>query len=207
LKAKACGYGSRLKAGTTEEAEMAKYTKKDFPVGNVRRFLEPGPIVLVSSAHDGQTNIMTMGWHMVMEFSPSLIGCLISSGNHSFELVRKSRQCVINIPTVDLATTVVKIGNCSGRDTDKFSEFGLTPKAGTHVRAPLIEECYANFECTLADAGWVNKYNMFVFEVVKAHVAISPRMPKTIHYRGDGEFMISGAETRKYRRLFKPQML
>jgi hypothetical protein len=48
---------------------------------------------------------------------------------------------------------------------------------------------------------------MFVFEVVKAHVATSPRMPKTIHYRGDGEFMISGAETRKYRRLFKPQML
>jgi len=114
---------------------------------------------------------------------------------------------VINIPTVDLATTVVKIGNCSGRDTDKFSEFGLTPKAGTHVRAPLINECYANFECVLADAGWVSKYNVFVFEVVKAHVATSPKKPKTIHYRGDGEFMISGAETRKYRKLFKPQML
>jgi flavin reductase (DIM6/NTAB) family NADH-FMN oxidoreductase RutF len=122
-------------------------------------------------------------------------------------LIRKSEQCVINIPTVDLATTVVKIGNCSGRDIDKFSEFGLTPKAGTHVRAPLIEECYANFECRLADAGWVNKYNLFVFEVVKAHVATSPKVPKTIHYRGDGEFMISGTETRKYRRLFKPQML
>jgi flavin reductase (DIM6/NTAB) family NADH-FMN oxidoreductase RutF len=132
---------------------MPRYTKKDFPVCNVRRFLEPGPIVLVSSAHDDQTNIMTMGWHMVMEFSPSLISCLISTGNHSFELIRKSRQCVINIPTVDLATTVVKIGNCSGRDTDKFSEFGLTPKAGTHIRAPFIDECYANFECTLSDAG------------------------------------------------------
>jgi len=206
-KTAACGGGSRLKAGTTEEAGMTKYTKKDFPVENVRRFLEPGPIVLVSSAHHDQTNIMTMGGHMVMEFSPSLISCLIASGNRSFELIRKSRQCVINVPTVDLATTVVKIGNCSGRDTDKFFEFGLTPKAGTHVRAPLIEQCYANFECTLADAGWVNKYNVFVFEVVKAHVATSPKVPKTIHYRGDGEFMISGAETRKYRRLFKPQML
>ena len=71
---------------------MPRYTKKDFPVCNVRRFLEPGPIVLVSSAHDDQTNIMTMGWHMVMEFSPSLISCLISSGNHSFELIRKSRH-------------------------------------------------------------------------------------------------------------------
>ena len=186
---------------------MRRYTKKDFPVYNVRRFLEPGPIVLVSSAHKEQTNIMTMGWHMVVEFSPALVGCLIAAGNHSHDLIRNSRQCVINIPTVDIAETVVKIGNTSGRDIDKFAEFGLTAKPGTHVRAPLIEECYANFECELADAAWVSKYNVFVFEVVKAHVATSPKVPKTIHYRGDGEFMISGEETRKYRRLFRPGML
>jgi flavin reductase (DIM6/NTAB) family NADH-FMN oxidoreductase RutF len=132
---------------------------------------------------------------------------VISSANHSFELIRRSRQCVINVPTVDLATTVVRIGNTSGRDIDKFSAFGLTPRPGTHVRAPLIEECYASFECELADAGWVNKYNLFVFEVVKAHVATSPKAPKTIHYRGDGEFMMSGAETAKFRKLFRPGML
>ena len=186
---------------------MRRYKKKDFPVHNVRRFLEPGPIVLVSSAHKNQANIMTMGWHMVMEFSPALVGCLISGANHSHDLIRNSRQCVINIPTVDIAETVVKIGNTSGRDIDKFAEFGLTAKSGTHVRAPLIEECYANFECILADAAWVNKYNVFVFEVVKAHVATSPKVPKTIHYRGDGEFMISGKETRRYRKLFRPGML
>ena len=186
---------------------MPRYIKKDFPAHNIRRFLEPGPIVLVSSAHRDQTNIMTMGWHMVMEFSPSLVACLISGGNHSFDLIRDSKQCVINVPTVDIAETVVKIGNTSGRYNDKFSEFGLTPTPGTQVRAPLIDECYANFECTLADAGWVNKYNVFVFEVVKAHVAVSPKVPKTIHYRGDGEFMISGEETKKWRRLFRPAML
>ena len=186
---------------------MATYKKTDFPVGNVRRFLEPGPIVLVSSAWKKQTNIMTMGWHMVMEFTPSLFGCLISSGNHSFEMIRKSRQCVINLPTADLAATVVKIGNTSGRDIDKFAAFGLTKAPATEVSAPLIEECYANFECRLVDAGQVKKYNVFIFEVVKAHVATSPKYPKTIHYRGDGEFMISGSETRKYRKLFKPEML
>jgi len=186
---------------------MMKYRKADFPVWNVRRFLEPGPIVLVSSAWKDETNIMTMGWHMVMEFSPSLVTCLISGANHSFEMIRRSRQCVINLPTVEIAETVVKIGNSSGRDIDKFATFGLTPKPGTHVRAPLIGECYANFECRLADSGWVKKYNLFVFEVVKAHVAAKPKFPKTIHYRGDGEFMIAGAETRKYRRLFRPGML
>ena len=186
---------------------MPTSIKKDFPTYNVRRFLEPGPIVLVSSAHKRQTNIMTMGWHMMMEFSPALVGCLISDANHSFELIRKSRQCVINLPTTDLAATVVRIGNCSGRDIDKFSEFGLTPEVGTHVRAPLIGECFANFECRLADSGWVKKYNVFVFEVVKAHVATSPKLPKTIHYRGDGEFMLSGEETRRWRKLFRPGML
>jgi flavin reductase (DIM6/NTAB) family NADH-FMN oxidoreductase RutF len=186
---------------------MPNYTKKDFPTHNVRRFLEPGPIVLVSSAHKGETNIMTMGWHMVMEFQPSLVGCIISSANHSFEMIRKSRQCVINIATEDIATAVVKIGNSSGRDIDKFAEFGLTAAPGTHVRAPLIAECYANFECRLVDASQVKKYNMFIFEVVKAHVATAPKVPKTIHYRGDGEFMISGANTSRYRRLFRPEML
>jgi flavin reductase (DIM6/NTAB) family NADH-FMN oxidoreductase RutF len=186
---------------------MPTYKKSDFPVADVRRFLEPGPIVLVSSAHKGETNIMTMGWHMVMEFTPSLLCCLISSGNHSFDLIRQSKQCVINLPTVELAPTVVKIGNCSGREIDKFDEFGLTPKPAATVDAPLIAECYANFECRLADASWVKKHNVFAFEVVKAHVATAPKTPKTIHYRGDGEFMISGAETRKWRKLFRPGML
>jgi flavin reductase (DIM6/NTAB) family NADH-FMN oxidoreductase RutF len=186
---------------------MRTYTKTDFPVHNIRRFLEPGPIVLVSSAHKSQTNIMTMGWHMVMEFGPSLVGCIISSASHSFELIRNSEQCVINLPTEDLAGTVVKIGNSTGRDVDKFTEFGLTPKTGAEVNAPMIEECYANFECRLVDSSLIPKYNMFVFEVVKAHVATSPKYPKTIHYRGDGEFMISGANTRRYRKLFKPRML
>jgi flavin reductase (DIM6/NTAB) family NADH-FMN oxidoreductase RutF len=186
---------------------MAPYTKKDFPVSNVRRFLEPGPIVLVSSAHKSETNIMTMGWHMIMEFQPSLIGCYIWTQNHSFEMIRKSKQCVINIPTEDIAAKVVKVGNSSGRNIDKFVEFGLTAKPATEVRAPLIDECYANFECRLVDSSLIRKYSLFVFEVVKAHVATAPKYPKTIHYRGDGEFMISGANTSRYRKLFRPGML
>jgi flavin reductase (DIM6/NTAB) family NADH-FMN oxidoreductase RutF len=186
---------------------MRRYTKTDFPVSQVRRFLEPGPIVLVSSAHRGRSNIMTMGWHMIMEFEPSLIGCYIWSENFSFELIRRSRACVFNVPTVDIAATVVRIGNTSGRDIDKFATFGLTKVAGAKVDAPLIAECFASFECRLADARMVKRYSLFVFEVVKAHVATAPRYPKTIHYRGDGVFMVAGENTRRYRRLFRPEML
>ncbi|NVO16732.1 MAG: flavin reductase family protein [Rhodoplanes sp.] len=186
---------------------MKPVAKSDFPVTDVRRFLEPGPIVLVSSAWQGETNIMTMGWHMVMGFEPSLVGCYIWSEHHSQALIRKSKACVINVPTVDLADIVVDIGNCSGRDVDKFERFGLTPQPGTMVSAPLIAECWASFECRLADASLIKKYNLFVFEVVKGHAAKAKRAPRTLHYRGDGEFMIAGETTRRWRRRFRPDML
>jgi flavin reductase (DIM6/NTAB) family NADH-FMN oxidoreductase RutF len=186
---------------------MKAHDKHDFPVGEVRRFLEPGPIILVSSAWKGKANIMTMGWHMIMEFEPSLVGCYIWTENHSFEMVRRSKECVINVPTVDIAAKVVDIGNSSGRDIDKFAEFRLTAQPATKVNAPLIAECYANFECKLVDSSLIDKYSLFVLEVVKAHVAPSPKYPKTIHYRGDGVFMISGENTARYRSRFRPGML
>jgi flavin reductase (DIM6/NTAB) family NADH-FMN oxidoreductase RutF len=148
-----------------------------------------------------------MGWHMVLGFEPSLIGCYIWNENHSFDMIRKSKECVINIAESEMANTVVRIGNSSGREIDKFDKFKLTAVPGESVKAPLIKECYANFECKLIDSSLVKNYGIFVFEVVKAHAAVSPTFPKTIHYRGDGLFMISGPTVSKYRKLFKPEYL
>jgi flavin reductase (DIM6/NTAB) family NADH-FMN oxidoreductase RutF len=168
------------------------FRKLNFPVAEIRRYLEPGPVVLVSSSWQGKTNIMTMGWHMMLEFSPALVGCLISNANHSFEMIRRSKECVINVPTAALLDEVIGIGNCTGAEEDKFGKFGLTPVPATKVGAPLIAECYANFECRLANGSMISKYGLFIWEVVKAHVARSPKYPKTVHYRGDGVFMVSG---------------
>src|SRR3954470_2882698 len=106
---------------------MKRFTKKDFPVSKVRRFLEPGPVVLVSSTHAGERDIMTMGWHMILGDEPSLVGCYICDQNHSRELVRKSKECVINLPTFDLIDAVIGVGNSHGPEVDKFEVFGLTP--------------------------------------------------------------------------------
>lgn len=171
---------------------MKTYIKKDFPVSEARHFLEPSPTVLLSSAHSGIQNIMALGWYTIMEFSPSLIGCMISEGNYSFDLINKSEQCVINIPAIALAKTVVAIGNCSGRDNNKFKQFKLTPQQAVSVRAPLIMECFANFECQLYDRKLVRDYNFFIMEIVKAHLATAPSDSETIHYRGDSIFMKSG---------------
>ena len=149
---------------------------------------------------------MTMGWHMVMEFIPSLLGCLISGGNHSHEMIRKSGECVINLPTTKLTDEVIAIGNSSGAEIDKFEEFGLTAQTAAKVDAPLISECHASFECRIHDDALVDKYNLFIFEVVKAHVAKSPKHPETLHYTGDGVFMVSGKIIHR-RSQFRPGML
>lgn len=181
-------------------------TKRDFPVSKVRRYLEPGPIVLVSSRWHGRDNIMTLGWHTVLEFTPSLVGLMISAGNHSFHMIRNGRACVINLPTVALTDAVIGIGNSSGRDIDKFAEFGLTAAPATAVEAPLIAECHANFECVLHDDVLVDRYNFFIFQVVAAHVAATPDHPETLHYTGDGRFMVAG-QVIDERAKFKPEML
>ena len=177
-----------------------KYKKSDFPIDKVRRFLEPGPIVLVSSAHKGERDVMTLGWHMMLDYGT--VGCFVWDQNHSHSLIRKSRQCVINVPTHDLIDAVVGVGNTHGPAVDKFAEFGLTPVEAEKVAAPLIAECYASFECRLADTKLINQYSLFVFEVVKAHVAKSPKYPTTVHYRGDGVFMVAGKSV-SYRKQFK----
>ena len=170
---------------------MKEYRKKSYPVNDARFYLEPSPAVLLTSQYKNERNIMTLGWYTIMEFTPSLIGCMISSSNHSFELIKKSRVCVINLLTFELSHTV-EIGNCSGIDTNKFDKFALKTEKGHEVNAPLLVNCYASFECRLYDSRLVKDYNFFIFEIVKAHVASSPKYPKTIQYRGNNHFIDSG---------------
>jgi len=170
--------------------------KRSLPLARVYRLLEPGPVVLLTTARKGRTNVMTMSWHTMLEFEPPLVGCVVSNRNFSFENLRKTRECVINIPTVELAAQTVRVGNCSGRTRDKFAAFGLTPVPAARVAAPLIEQCYANLECKVADTRVVEKYNFFVLEVVKAWIDPARKNPRTIHHRGMGVFMVAGRTIR-----------
>jgi flavin reductase (DIM6/NTAB) family NADH-FMN oxidoreductase RutF len=185
---------------------LKTYRKHDYPLDGIRRFLEPGPIVLVSSAWKDQRNLMTMGWHMMLGFTPALFACYIWEQNHSYELIRRSKECVINLPTRELVDTVVAIGNCSGTEVDKFAQFGLTAQPASKVAAPLVQQCHSNFECRLYDGSQVRRHGLFIWEVVKAHVAVSPRHPQTLHYLGDGEFMQAGG-TISRRGRFKAENL
>lgn len=175
--------------------------KKSLPLSRVYQLLEPGPVVMVSTSWRGKTNIMTMSWHMMVEFEPPMLACIISADHYTFDLLMASRECVINIPTVELAAKVVQCGNILGRKKDKFQASGLTPVKATKVSAPLIVECYANLECRVVDTRMVNKYNMFILEVVKAWVDRSIKQPRTMHHQGRGVFEISGKTIKLHSRM------
>ncbi len=166
---------------------------KELALAKVYQLLEPGPVVLLTTALSGRANVMTMSWHMMVEFEPPLIACVVSSADHSFAALRATKECVIAIPAVHLAQKIVSVGNCSGRDVAKFEKFALTPLPAECVKAPLIAECFANLECRVVDSRLVNKYNLFVLEVVKAWTDPKQRNPKTIHHRGYGKFVVDGA--------------
>jgi flavin reductase (DIM6/NTAB) family NADH-FMN oxidoreductase RutF len=175
--------------------------KRSLPLGRVYRLLEPGPVVLLSTAHRGRANVMTMSWLTMMEFEPPLIGCVVSDRNHSHELLRAAKQCVINIPEAKLARAVVGCGNVSGRRVDKFARFGLSAVPASKVDVPMVAECFANLECRLVDARWAKRYCFFVLEVVGAWIDPAVVAPRTIHHRGRGEFMVAGRTVRLASRM------
>jgi flavin reductase (DIM6/NTAB) family NADH-FMN oxidoreductase RutF len=151
--------------------------------------IESGPVVLVTT-HDGQKdNIMTISWTMVLDFTP-VFAITTGEWNHSFVALRKNKECVIAIPTVDMLDTVVGIGTCSGTDTDKFAKFKLTPVQGKVVRPPLIKECLANIECKVIDI--VKKHNIIVLEAVAAYIDTARKEKRTVHAVGDGTFIVDG---------------
>lgn len=166
--------------------------KRALPLSQVYKLLEPGPVLLVTTSQGGRPNVMAMSWHTMMEFEPPLVGCVLSGRNYSFKALDATGECVLNVPTEELALKVAKCGNTSGRRKDKFAAFGLTPASASLVAPPLVAECHANLECKVVDRRLVEDYNFFVLEVVKAWIDPSVKDPRTLHHRGRGAFMVAG---------------
>ena len=162
---------------------------KGMQISKAFTLMGPGPVVFITTNDGEKNNIMTISWTMVQDFTPRFA---ITTGpwNYSYAALRKSRECVIAIPGVDLIDLVVGVGTCSGADTDKFEKFGLTPVKGKHVSPPLIKECLANIECKVIDI--VKKHNIVVLEGVAAYLDSSRKEKKTIHAIGDGTFVVDG---------------
>jgi flavin reductase (DIM6/NTAB) family NADH-FMN oxidoreductase RutF len=170
--------------------------KTALPLPQVYALLEPGPVLLLSTAHRGRRNVMTLSWHSMLEFEPPRVGCVVAPGGLSHRLLRASGECVLNIPTEGIADKVVGCGNTHGSEIDKFQRFELATRPAQQVAAPLLDACYASLECRLVDSDMVRKYGFFVLEVVAAWADARIRNPRTLHHRGYGSFMVAGRTIR-----------
>lgn len=171
---------------------IARRELKSYPLSKIYQLLEPGPVVLLTTARKGRRNVMTLSWHMMVEFEPPLVACVVSDANFSFRALRATGECAIAIPARHLAEKVVRVGNSSGCEIDKFAEFGLTPVETQRVAAPLVAECFANLECRVHDARLAARYNLFLLGVIKAWIDPAQKHPKTSHHKGNGRFVVDG---------------
>lgn len=162
---------------------------KEYPLNRVFTLIEPGPALLVATADGRKKNIMTITWSTAMSFSP-VFGIVTGAWNHSFDIMMKTRQCVVAVPGVDLIGKVIGIGTCSGTNTDKFKKFLLTARKAKAVRAPLIEECLFNMECEVAD--YVERQGLIILECVCAWENTNRPERRTFHAVGDGTFIADG---------------
>lgn len=169
---------------------------RTLPLSEVYGLLEPGPVLLMSTAHRGRANVMTLSWQTMLEFEPPLVGVVVSAKDFSHTALRLTRQCVLNLPGAELADAVVGCGNTSGRATDKFAAFGLTALPSATVAPPRIAQCHAQLECRVVDTRLMRRYDFFVLEVVQAWLDPRRRDARTLHHRGRGAFMLAGETIR-----------
>jgi flavin reductase (DIM6/NTAB) family NADH-FMN oxidoreductase RutF len=175
---------------------------KSFPVNKAFTFLEPGPVILVSTAGGDKPNVMTLSWTMVLDFTPRL-AFMTGPWNYSYKALSKTKECVIAILTVGMAQTVVSIGSCSGAAVNKFEKFKLTPVEAKVVKAPLIKECYANLECRVAD--YIRNHSIFVLDAIAAWVDEKHQEQRFFHAVGDGWFIVDG-EKINHRKIMREKL-
>ena len=180
----------------------------ELPLERAITFVEPGPAILVTTQDGDHSNIMTITWHMMIDFAYHMA---IATGpwNHSFETMMRTKECCVCIPTVDLAEKTVSIGDCSGTEVDKFRTFGLTALPAETVDAPLIEECLACLECRVTD--YVQPYGLVILEVKKVWCDLERQERRTFHANADVTFVYDAGmperpETLNLRHLMADKM-
>lgn len=151
------------------------------------------PAVLVSCARAAEgaqvqadilPNIISIGMCTLVSFSPPLIMISVGKTRYSNNIIRDSGEFVVNIPTPELEKKVRFCGSTSGRDTDKFSESGLTKEKAEKVKAPLIKECPVNIECTVVNEVEAGDHTLFIGEVAALHAEESFSHSESLLYKG-----------------------
>jgi len=153
----------------------------------------PLPAVMVSCGDSRENyNILTIAWTGTICTQPPMCYISVRPGRHSYEIIKRTGEFVINITTAKLAKATDWCGVKSGRDFDKFKEMKLTPRVGEMVKAPIIVESPMNIECKVTEIKELGVHHMFLSEVV--HIQATEKYMN----QGTGKFELSGAQPISY---------
>jgi len=144
--------------------------KREVTVQDGLRQMPIRPVYLVSCGSERTNNILSVGMFALFSGKPCLVGVGIAPSRHSYDLIRKSREFVVNVIDEKLVDAVRICGENSGRDSDKFRLANLTAEKGVKVDAPLIKESPVNIECKIVNEVETGDHVWFIGEVLAAHV-------------------------------------
>lgn len=133
--------------------------------------LYPLPAVLVSCGDCEQNyNIITIAWTGTICTDPPMTYISVRPNRYSYEIIKKTKEFVINIPTEQMVKAVDYCGVRSGKDNNKFEDMKLTYKSGTNVKAPIINESPINIECKVTEIKELGSHHMFIAKVVSVNI-------------------------------------
>ena len=142
--------------------------------------ISPVPAVMVSCGDiDGQKNIITIAWTGTICSEPAMCYISVRPERHSYDMIRRSGEFVINLTTESLARATDWCGVRSGKDFDKFEYCGLTAERCKNISAPAIQESPVNIECRVKQIIPLGSHDMFIAEVVGVMVDDSLLDPQT----------------------------
>ena len=144
--------------------------RKTLEEKDARRLITGGPVVLVTTAWHGKSNVMPAAYAVPLSFQPPLVGIAVHPSRHTHDMIRFSEEFAINIPSRELIHHVQYLGSVSGSELDKFEVTKLPTFRARKVEAPLIEGCVGYIECGLDDALRVGDHTLFIGRVVAAQV-------------------------------------
>lgn len=178
------------------------------PLAKAYRLLNHGPMTLISSAHNGRSNVMAAAWAMPLDFDPPRVAVVVDKNALTRELIEASGEFALNIPCRQIATASLRAGSIKARDLgedgDKWSETGLTNFPAEKIAAPLVDGCVGWLECRIIPEPHNEKtYDLFIAEVVVAwadtRVFTNGRWHfdaeedlRTLHYVAGRQFFATG---------------
>ncbi|MCI8962070.1 MAG: flavin reductase family protein [Clostridia bacterium] len=129
-------------------------------------FEYPIPAVMVSSGNMEKSNIITVAWTGILCTNPAKVYISIRPERYSYNIIKESKEFVINLTNKELAFATDWCGVKSGRDVDKFKEMKLTKQKANFVNCPMIKESPVSVECKVTEIKELGSHHIFIADVL-----------------------------------------